>query len=262
MIADARTYPAHTHTTLQISLVESAAPAWLHVESPEGRGVTQHIPPGPVLVCIPAGQPHGTTWSGPAAIATMQVPAAEVERLVREDQLCRPVSATVALAPAARSYAHAWSLPPALRTLALSAILPEVMRTAFGARPAAPRPVGERLSGRQIGQVVEWLGGHLATPASVHDIASTLRMSAAHFARSFRRTLGVSPYRFVLLWRAAYAERLLTQTTLPLRDVALLSGHADQSHLTHRIRAATGRTPGQIRAAIRRNLQAPKPRRS
>jgi AraC-like DNA-binding protein len=247
MITEPRAYDAHAHATMQVSLVEAAAPAWLHVESPDGARMSQPIPGEPVIVCIPAGQPHATTWHAPTALATMQVPATEVDRITREWRLPPLVTATVAVAPGARAYAHAWSLPPALRPLALSAILPEVLLAGYGAHHAATGPGGEHLTGRQIGTVVELLSSRLAAPVTIGVIAAALRMSDAHFARSFRRTIGVSPYQFLLRWRAAHAEDLIAHTDLPLREVALLSGHADQSHLTHRLRATTGRTPGQIR---------------
>lgn len=247
MITEARAYDLHAHPTMQVSLVEATAPAWLYVEAASGATVAHRIPAAPTIVCIPAGQPHATTWPAPTALATVQVSPSMVDRMTREWQVQPPDSATVAAAPVARAYAHAWSLPPTLRPLAFSAILPEVLVASGGRCRDTRRPGGEHLTGRQIGTVIELLGAQLATPVTISDIATALRMSPAHFARSFRRTLGVSPYRFLLLWRSAHAQDLIAHTDLPLRDVALLSGHVDQSHLTHRLRATTGRTPGQVR---------------
>jgi AraC-like DNA-binding protein len=43
------------------------------------------------------------------------------------------------------------------------------------------------------------------------------------------------------------ALSLLATTDLPLAEIALQAGFADQAHFTRRIRSATGRTPRQIR---------------
>jgi AraC-like DNA-binding protein len=47
------------------------------------------------------------------------------------------------------------------------------------------------------------------------------------------------------------------QPGMPLSDVALAAGFADQSHLTRIFKRVTGMTPGAFRAALVRNPGSP-----
>ena len=71
----------------------------------------------------------------------------------------------------------------------------------------------------------------------------------AHFARAFKRSMGMPPYRFVLMLRIARAKRLLRQNALPLADVATSCGFADQSHFTRAFTRVVGQSPGGFRRA-------------
>ena len=54
----------------------------------------------------------------------------------------------------------------------------------------------------------------------------------SHFSRAFRRTMGVAPHHWLLTRRVEVAKEKLRNTRLPLPEVALVGGFADQSHLT------------------------------
>ncbi len=49
---------------------------------------------------------------------------------------------------------------------------------------------------------------------------------------------------------AAAVERLGAAPTVPLAELAVEAGYADQAHLTHEARALSGLSPGQLRAAL------------
>lgn len=66
-------------------------------------------------------------------------------------------------------------------------------------------------------------------------------------ARQFRRLYGIDAAAYRAEARARRAWRLITRTTAPLAEIAQLSGHADQAHMTRAVRALTGHPPGAWR---------------
>ncbi|MBN1239309.1 MAG: AraC family transcriptional regulator [Gammaproteobacteria bacterium] len=88
------------------------------------------------------------------------------------------------------------------------------------------------------------------TDEPVGRIARRLGISAAHASRDLRNAFGMPPQalRRELRWRRALE---LLGSPVPLRDVAAISGFADQSHLTRVVRARTGVTPAALRKHIK-----------
>ncbi|MGY1671912.1 helix-turn-helix domain-containing protein [Geodermatophilus sp. SYSU D00710] len=136
----------------------------------------------------------------------------------------------------------------ALGTLA-QALVAALARDHTTAPPAAPRPGG--LSPAQLDRVLRHVEEHLAGPIGVADLAARAHVSEFHFSRQFRAATGTSPHRYVVRRRVERAHELLTRSDLPLAQVAVRCGFADQSHLTRHTRRELGAAPGALRAAAR-----------
>jgi len=95
----------------------------------------------------------------------------------------------------------------------------------------------------------EFIEAHLTENISLADLARECSLSVAQFARSFKRSTGMSPYQFVTERRIERARGLLLHTGLSLADVGACSGFADQSHFTKVFRRVVGSTPGHFRAS-------------
>lgn len=81
-------------------------------------------------------------------------------------------------------------------------------------------------------------------PVTVDDVARYCGMSAPHFARAFRVSTGVPPYRWLVQQRIDHAKLLLEFTTDALVDISVDCGFAEQSHFTHAFRREVGVAPG------------------
>jgi AraC family transcriptional regulator len=82
---------------------------------------------------------------------------------------------------------------------------------------------------------------------TAQGIAAALGVPPLRLSRSFRRAFGCSPAEMVRRRRVARAEELLRARRLPLAEIALACGFADQAQLTKAFRRVTGFTPGRYR---------------
>ena len=103
----------------------------------------------------------------------------------------------------------------------------------------------------ELGRVLTYIDDHLGQPLRLTDLAGLVRMSPFHFARVFKAETGEAPAQFLRRRRIERALELLRDTRLSIAEIAYQTGFSSQSHLTNRIRAATGSTPGQIRGTLR-----------
>lgn len=65
---------------------------------------------------------------------------------------------------------------------------------------------------------------------SIGVVAEMLGLSRSSFFIAFRNATGCAPYQWLLARRIEQARQLLRTTDLPLAEIALECGFADQSH--------------------------------
>lgn len=106
---------------------------------------------------------------------------------------------------------------------------------------------GAGLSRRKLAAVKELIESKLDGELSVDLIANSLNLSPTYFSLLFKQCCGVSPHQYIIGRRNELAKKLLTETELPLSEIAARSGYSDQSHLTRAIRKSTGMTPRMLR---------------
>lgn len=77
---------------------------------------------------------------------------------------------------------------------------------------------------------------------------STARgLSHGHFIRAFKQTTGLPPYRRLLQERIKQVQIYLSSTAMPLVDIALQCGFADQAHMTRIFTKRMGISPNAWR---------------
>jgi AraC family transcriptional regulator len=103
------------------------------------------------------------------------------------------------------------------------------------------------LPARMLKGIQEHIDVHLEKALSVEELASHLGISPSYFARSFRSSVGLTPHAYVMFRRLLRAQELLASTDLPLIDIALTTGFADQSHFSRRFHQMTGVPPRAFR---------------
>jgi AraC family transcriptional regulator len=101
---------------------------------------------------------------------------------------------------------------------------------------------------RQLVKVIEYINEYLEQDIRLSDLAQLLGMSQFHFSYLFKRSLGKSPYQYLLRQRIERAKQLLKQTDKSIIDIAFLCGFNSHSHLSKQFRQLTGMTPKAYRA--------------
>ena len=84
-------------------------------------------------------------------------------------------------------------------------------------------------------------------PLSCAALAEGVGLSTRQMERLFRKYFSRTPTRFYLELRLDRARLLLSQTTMPVLDVALASGFVSASHFSKCYREQFGRTPREER---------------
>ena len=118
---------------------------------------------------------------------------------------------------------------------------------------ASEQPVGETsngLSKQKLRRAIETIHDNLNRDISLAEVAANVGMSPYHFARLFKQSTGLAPHRYLLQSRIERAKTLLSETALPLAEIAYLLGFSDQSHFTAVFRRLTATTPKAYRQAV------------
>ena len=121
----------------------------------------------------------------------------------------------------------------------------------LGAEPVPPEPQETLgLPPRMLRHIVEYIDMHLDSELTTEGLAAILKVSASHFARSFTASVGSTPHAYVMGRRLSRAQELLAQTQLPLVEIALSTGFADQSHFCRRFHQMVGVPPRTFRKQV------------
>ena len=114
-------------------------------------------------------------------------------------------------------------------------------------RASSDQLISGGLAPWQLRRVREHIAAHLAEPLPIEQLAAVARLSASHFARAFRVSVGVSPHAFIMSERIERAKRLMLETNQPIREIALSCGLGDQAHLTRLFTRGEGLSPAAWR---------------
>ena len=87
------------------------------------------------------------------------------------------------------------------------------------------------------------------TDSRLPDLAAVLGVTDRHLRRVFQEEFGVAPIEYAQTQRLLLAKRLLTDTALPVTEVAMASGFASLRRFNDLFRRRYRMTPGELRRA-------------
>ena len=153
------------------------------------------------------------------------------------------------------------SVPLAAVGFEAGRVLDEMMEG--GKRPRAPLalPPGEvvvrqstdaeAVTDPELIAALRYIRQHSRDTIGVEDIASASGMSRSSLERRFRSSLSRGPLAELIRVRVEHARRLLTASTLSVKEIARAAGFHDTRHLSVTFRAKTGMSPVEYRACFR-----------
>ena len=89
--------------------------------------------------------------------------------------------------------------------------------------------------------------GHLEGDAGLEDIAGQFELSSRQIRRIVQKELGVPPIQLLLTRRLLLAKQLLTETTLPITEVAFASGFSSLRRFNDAFMRRYGMPPTRLR---------------
>ena len=123
--------------------------------------------------------------------------------------------------------------------------IPERARSSSPGSPLAPGG----LQPHKLRRAVEFMEAHLDRPINLARLAAVVHLSPFHFHRQFKRATGSTPHQYIVQKRIERAKALLSDSQLPLVEVAAQAGFANQSHFGSTFRKVTSMTPRGFRNA-------------
>ncbi|MDA9499224.1 helix-turn-helix domain-containing protein [Bradyrhizobium sp. CCBAU 11357] len=109
------------------------------------------------------------------------------------------------------------------------------------------KPARGALAPWQLRRACEKLEANLAGTVSLQQIAAEFDLSVSYFSRAFRASTGLPPHQWLLRQRVKAAKQLMAIRELPLSEIAISAGFANQSHFTRVFSSAVGVSPGTWR---------------
>jgi AraC-like DNA-binding protein len=101
----------------------------------------------------------------------------------------------------------------------------------------------------QIRKVTSHIAANLDKSIRSGDLAALLNLTPCHFSRAFRASFGEPPIEYVIRRRMESAQGLMLSTDVPLSQIALECGLADQAHFSRLFRRTVGESPNAWRRA-------------
>lgn len=118
-----------------------------------------------------------------------------------------------------------------------------ILQIKFG---GAPR-VARALDRVRLARVIEFISANLDRQLSIAELAGIATLSPYHFARSFQRSAGLAPHRYVTMLRLERAKGLLMQSSMTVEQAAGAIGMSNLNHFRRLFRAQFGTSPSRLR---------------
>jgi AraC family transcriptional regulator len=117
----------------------------------------------------------------------------------------------------------------------------------YGGLQRIADPARGGLAPWQVRRACERLDADLGGTLSLQQIAVEFDLSVSHFSRAFRISTGLPPHQWLLRQRVKAAKQLMSVRDLPLSEIAISAGFANQSHFTKVFSAQVGVSPAAWR---------------
>ena len=137
-----------------------------------------------------------------------------------------------------------------IRTL-LMLLMTRLIRCASNfAAPRQPTSAKGGLPNWRLKRALELLEDDLAKAPTLAELAQPLRLHPTSFCRAFKKSMGVSPHRYLLAHRVNRAKEMMKDQRRSLTQIALDCGFSDSSQFSVVFKRIIGVSPRSYRRSL------------
>jgi AraC family transcriptional regulator len=96
-------------------------------------------------------------------------------------------------------------------------------------------------------RIRDYIDENVEERISVELLAGLANLSVCYFVRAFKQSTGLTPHDYLIRQRVEKTKQMLSATNMPLAEIALAAGFADQSHFARRFRQHVRMSPRDYR---------------
>ena len=133
-----------------------------------------------------------------------------------------------------------------------SALALESMTTELLIASSRKSSASDRKPPKWLARAKEYLDDNYLDPPSLTELAHAADVHPTHLARTFRKFEKCTAGEYVRRVRLEEARRRIASTDMPLSEIAVETGFADQSHLSRVFKRETNFTPAEFRRVFGR----------
>lgn len=236
-------YLPHTHSGFNLGLVDSGYSCFEYAGKQQriGPACVVLIPPGVVHSCNPEAD---SLWS----YRMIHLEESGLARILDEALTDLASLPTLLIDPA--DYALVSQLADGLccdgDPLQKEDLLTQTLEQLLQ-RHAQNWQVARPMPAHWVVRVQDFLAAHFDESLNLDMVAAEAGISLYHLIRTFKAAAGLTPHAWLLDLRINHARELLRDTVLPLSEIALQCGFADQSHFSRCFKERTAVSPGMYR---------------
>jgi AraC-like DNA-binding protein len=112
-----------------------------------------------------------------------------------------------------------------------------------------PRKRSE-LASWQLRRAIDFIEEHCLRNIRLEELASLTGLSQSHFSHAFKASTGLPPHQWQMKARLERAKQLLIKSDMPLTNIAVETGFADQAHFTRVFRKNVGIAPARWKRSL------------
>ena len=129
-----------------------------------------------------------------------------------------------------------------IRRLAMTLLVAELRASTTKYINAAEMP-----QKAEIDELIVWMRENLDKKISLDEMAEKIGLSTSHFRDIFKRQIGTSPANYFMNMRINKAAKLLRETLVPIKKIALLVGYDDIPNFYRAFNSFYGVAPNAYR---------------
>lgn len=92
-----------------------------------------------------------------------------------------------------------------------------------------------------------YIDSNIYTDISLDQISEVLGYTKMHIIRVFKNRFGTTPMQYLIDKKIGIAQSLLSETLMPIKDIAELLRYSNTQHFSSSFKAAVGCTPNKFR---------------